>query len=271
MSRSPRAPDPDFLAQVDRHPAPVSCRATDYPAGHMIAPHAHAKSQLIYAVHGVMMVSAGEGRWIVPPTRGIWMPAGLPHAIRCIGEVHMRSIYVRPDAAPHLPTHSQAVGISPLLRELIQAATEVDPGYAANSRDGRVMRLLLDELHALPVLPLHLPQPADPRLHRICSRLLAAATRRHHARRLGPAPVRRCQDPAAPVRARDWHDLQQVAPAGAPAARPRAARHRRPRWSMSRWRSATTARAPSRPCSSASSDCRRANSFGEVGGRTHQG
>ena len=31
------------------------------------------------------------------------------------------------------------------------------------------MRLLLDELHALPVLPLYLPQPTDERLQRICS------------------------------------------------------------------------------------------------------
>ena len=34
------------------------------------------------------------------------------------------------------------------------------------------MGLILDELQALPVLPLHLPQPADPRLRRICSRLI---------------------------------------------------------------------------------------------------
>jgi AraC-like DNA-binding protein len=34
------------------------------------------------------------------------------------------------------------------------------------------MSLLLDELQALPVLPLHLPQPNDPRLRRICARLL---------------------------------------------------------------------------------------------------
>jgi len=188
MATGPASPNPEFLAQVDHNPAPVSCKATDYPAGHVIAPHAHAKSQLIYAVHGVMMVSAGEGRWIVPPTRGIWMPAGMPHAIRCIGEVRMRSIYVHPRAAPHLPAQSQAVGISPLLRELIRAASEVDPGYDADSRDGRLMRLLLDELHALPVLPLYLPKPADPRLQRICSRLLAAphdrATLGDWARRL---------------------------------------------------------------------------------------
>ncbi|MDM0072535.1 helix-turn-helix transcriptional regulator [Variovorax sp. J31P207] len=188
MPALPQSPNPEFLSQVDRNPAPVSCKAADYPAGHLIAPHAHAKSQLIYAVHGVMVVSAGEGRWIVPPTRGIWMPAGWLHAIRCIGEVRMRSIYVRPEAAPHLPDQSRAVGISALLRELIQAAVEVPPDYVPNSRDGRLMRLLLDELHALPVLPLHLPQPVDPRLKQICSHLLAAphdgATLGDWARRL---------------------------------------------------------------------------------------
>ncbi|VTU16395.1 AraC family transcriptional regulator [Variovorax sp. PBL-E5] len=165
-------PTPHFLAEFRRSGMPVTSRAIDYPAGHVIDSHAHAENQLIYAVHGVMMVAAEGGQWIVPPTRGIWMPAELTHRIRCIGVVHMRSIYVRPDAAPQLPRRSQAVGISPLLRELILAATEVEQPYADNSRAGRLMRLLLDELQALPVLPLHLPQPADPRLRRICARLL---------------------------------------------------------------------------------------------------
>lgn len=165
-------PSAQSLAEVDRSTSPVSCRATDYPAASVIDRHSHTKHQLIYAVHGVMQVSSEGGQWVVPPTRGIWMPAGVTHAIRCIGVVHMRSIYVRPDAAPQAPRTSQAVGISALLRELIQAAAHVPQPYAPNSRDGRVMRLLLDELRALPVLPLHLPRPADKRLQRICDRLL---------------------------------------------------------------------------------------------------
>ena len=164
-------PTPQVLAALDRDDQPVNCRATDYPAGAVISDHAHAKHQLIHAVHGVMLVAAEGGQWIVPPTRGIWMPAGVTHSIRCIGVVHMRSVYVRPDAAPNLAAASQAVGISPLLRELIQAAVQVRAPYAANSRDGRLMRLMLDELRALPVLPLHLPQPADARLRRICAHL----------------------------------------------------------------------------------------------------
>jgi len=164
-------PLPQILAEVDDEPAAVSCRATDYPAGWLVDAHSHAKHQLIHAVHGVMVVRADAGQWVVPPTRGIWMPAGAAHAIRCIGVVHMRSIYVRPGAVPQLPAASCAVAVSPLLRELIQAAAEVRQPYAPNSRDGRVMRLLLDELRTLPVLPLHLPLPSDARLLQICSHL----------------------------------------------------------------------------------------------------
>ena len=162
---------PQHLAAVDRSTLPVTCFATDYDAGAEIENHAHRKHQLVYAAHGVMVVRAEGGQWIVPPTRGIWMPAGVTHSIRCIGVVHMRSIYVRRDVVPRLAERSQAVGISPLLRELIQAATRVRPPYPANSRDGRLMRLLLDELRALPILPLHLPLPTDERLRQICERL----------------------------------------------------------------------------------------------------
>jgi len=164
---------PQVLADLDRDPMPIVTRATDYPAGHVVEPHVHARGQLIHAIHGVMMVAAEGGRWIVPPTRGLWMPAGVSHAIRCIGVVHMRSVYVRPDAAPHLPARPQAVGVSPLLRELVQAAVDVPSPYRPDSRDGRLMRLVLDELQALPELPLHLPQPTEPRLARICARILA--------------------------------------------------------------------------------------------------
>ncbi len=164
--------NPQILAAIDASPLPVLTRSTDYPEGHVIDWHVHARGQLVYAVHGVMMVAAQGGQWIVPPTRAIWMPAGVSHLIRCVGVVHMRSLYIRPDAAPQLPPLAQAVGVSGLLRELILAATEIERPYAADSRDGRLVRLLLDDLHTLPVLPLHLPQPADERLRRICARIV---------------------------------------------------------------------------------------------------
>ncbi|QEI09455.1 AraC family transcriptional regulator [Pigmentiphaga aceris] len=161
----------DMLAQVENTSSPVTCRATDYEYDRVMEPHSHTRHQLVYAVHGVMSVRTQTGYWVIPPSRGLWIPAGTTHAVRCIGEVHMRSLYVRQDAAPGLITMCCAVGISPLMRELIRAAAEVSHPYAPDSRDGRLMRLLLDELHALPVLPLHLPMPTDPRALRICKAL----------------------------------------------------------------------------------------------------
>lgn len=168
--RSPPAL-PDVLKEIEALSAPIAGRATDYPAGWFIEPHTHSKHQLIYAVRGVMVVQAEAGRWVVPPTRAIWMQAGMTHAIRCVGEVHMRSLMVATETEPTLMHGTQAVAISTLLRELIRAAMEVKHPYVPNSRDGRLMRLILDELRALPVLPLHLQMPGDARIVQISEAL----------------------------------------------------------------------------------------------------
>jgi AraC-like DNA-binding protein len=169
-ARRPKAL-PQILKEIAETSSPIFCRATDYPAGWHVQPHRHRQHQLIYAVRGVMVVQTEIGRWVVPPTRGIWMVAGMTHEIRCIEEVHMRSLLVAPDASTKLPDATRTVSISPLLRELIRAAVDVRQPYVTGTRDGRVMRLILDELRELPVLPLHLQMPADPRLLRICKRL----------------------------------------------------------------------------------------------------
>ncbi len=166
-----RLPD-KLLAEIDASPWLVSSSATDYPVNAVIEPHSHRnKHQLIYAISGVMVVTSAMNQWTVPPSRGIWMPSGQVHAIRCVGSVKMRSMFVRPDSLPDMPVECRAVAISPLLSELIRAAVGITQPYAEDSREARVMRLILDELRILPTLPLHLPQPADPRIQPICTTL----------------------------------------------------------------------------------------------------
>ena len=150
---------------------PVTCRVKDYPAGTRVSPHRHRRHQLVYAMSGLMVVRSEVGRWGVPSTRAIWMPAGMAHAVDCIADVHMRSLYIDPAFAPQLATEAFAVQVAPLLRELLHAATLIEGEHHDDSRDGRVVRLLLDELHRMDVLPLHLPTPTDPRLQRICQHI----------------------------------------------------------------------------------------------------
>lgn len=160
-----------FLREIDAATWTLVSSATDYPAGYFIAPHAHNKHQLIYAIAGVMVVYAARSQWTVPPSRGLWMPSGQSHSIRCVGAVQMRSVFVRPDQAPDMPGEPRAVNVSPLLSELIRASIGIAEPYAADSRAARVMGLILDELKGLPGLPLHLPQPADARIQAICAAL----------------------------------------------------------------------------------------------------
>lgn len=151
--------------RADRDRArPVTVESFDYRSGQVVDQHGHSVCQLIYAVQGVMAVATTTGRWIVPATRAVWVPAGIEHSIRMVGRVRMRTAYVHPTAAPGLPEHCGVVAVSPLLKELVLAAAAIRPPYVWDSREGRLMRVLLDEVTELPSLPLGLPYPQDPRL-----------------------------------------------------------------------------------------------------------
>lgn len=154
-------------------PRPVSALANSYPQGAVIPPHHHARAQLIFGVQGVMTVQAGEGMWVVPPSHALWMPAGMEHTIRMGGQVEMRTVYIDPGHMRRAPAGCQVLFVSPLLRELILRAMTIPPMYDERGMDGRIMQLILDEVALLRPQPLGLRMPNDPRLLRLCDRVLA--------------------------------------------------------------------------------------------------
>lgn len=152
---------------------PVVAVGNDYPHDHEIAPHHHGRAQLLFGATGVMTVQTEHGAWVVPPDQAVWIPPGVEHSVRMIGQVETRSVYVGRDFLDGLPTKCQVVGMSALMRALVLAAVDVPLEYEAVGRDGQVMALLLSELRTLPALPLSLPFPADVKLALHCRRFLA--------------------------------------------------------------------------------------------------
>lgn len=118
-----------------------------------------------------MMVSTDAGTWIVPPLRGVWVPAGTPHWIECRGAVQMRTVYVHAASASRLPRACRVVSVSPLLRELILYLAEGRRPHAVRGARARAAGVLLDQLRTLPVEPLYLPMPGDPRLRQLTDSL----------------------------------------------------------------------------------------------------
>ena len=156
---------------LDSDQLPFSGMSVDRSSGHKVATHCHPTAQLIYAVAGVIVVTVPDGQWVLPPTRALWIPAGICHEMQTVGEVHLRTLYIRPDLGPAQLDGCQVVHVSPLLRELIVAAVAIAPSTEPARRDQHLIDLLLDELVTAPSLPLRLPWPTDPEIAHVCRKL----------------------------------------------------------------------------------------------------
>jgi len=156
------------LAEYDATPRSVVVICNDFASGHVMPPHHHRRSQLVYGAAGMMMVGTEQGRWVVPAERAVWIPGGIRHDLRMMSAVTTVTVWVDPDPKLILPQARQVVEVSPLMRSLMMAAIDVDAEYDRYGRDGLVMSLLLHELNRLPTLPLCLTFPQHGRLAERC-------------------------------------------------------------------------------------------------------
>ncbi len=162
-----------FDPTVPEVPRPVIARATDRPDGDYVAPHVHRRGQLLTGATGVVLATTPDGAWMMPPERGLWIPAGTLHSVHCFGRVRTQSLYFEPGSLTGMPEHCQVLAVPPLMRALLAEAAELPKEYDPEGRDGAVMALIQQELPRLPALPLSLPLPRDPALAHRCRAFLA--------------------------------------------------------------------------------------------------
>ncbi|WP_420959940.1 AraC family transcriptional regulator [Brucella sp. IR073] len=160
------------LFMLENMQGPLIALPTRYPDGYFVPRHSHSRAQLLCASQGVVLVTTDAGRWMVPGDHAIWIPAGVEHSVEILGEVLMRSIYVAVDAVAGVPDHLHVVGLTDLMRSLIDDATSSDSIPEPGSRDALVIELILRDLHTLPEKPLGLPFPTDARLAALCRRFI---------------------------------------------------------------------------------------------------
>src|ERR1044071_5672203 len=100
--------------------------ANGYRKGHRIHTHMHREAQLVYAAAGTMQVTTPKGRWLVPPDRAVWIPAGLVHAIDMLADIEMRMMYfdlawLKREGHGKRLAKEFVVRVSPLLQQTILA------------------------------------------------------------------------------------------------------------------------------------------------------
>jgi AraC-like DNA-binding protein len=132
--------------------------------------HTHAAHQLAWASHGVLSVVTGTATWVLPPTRALWIPAGLPHTVSASGATTMRPLYVRPERFPINWDRPTPVLARPLLTEVIAYLGDesLDP-----NRRSRAEALLVDLLEPAAVTTIELRMPVDKRAGAVAAGLVA--------------------------------------------------------------------------------------------------
>jgi AraC-like DNA-binding protein len=167
ISITPDLEDPDEV------PRSVVGLTIELASIHETEPHRHRKAQLLYVISGVITVEASGGMWTVPPHCAIWIPSGVAHVARTSGRILIGSLYIEPTLARPLRGECGILFVQPLLRELLLRFISGPSLYPeGDTREERLVSVLLDELQAAPLEPLHLPMPADRRLRRLVETLI---------------------------------------------------------------------------------------------------
>jgi AraC-like DNA-binding protein/quercetin dioxygenase-like cupin family protein len=159
----------------------VTMVAKGYRKGRRLDTHMHREAQLVYAARGTMQVTTPKGRWLVPPDRAVWVPAGLPHAIDVLADIDMRTLYFdiswlqRERCGAHL-TSEFVVRVSPLLHQAILALFEKS---AAPERTALLIKLAMLELHQAEDSATFIPLPQESRCRRAADIVLRRPAAAH--------------------------------------------------------------------------------------------
>jgi AraC-like DNA-binding protein len=140
---------------------------------HHRALHKHDDAQLLLVLNGLVTCEVASGLWMVPPQCALWIPVGMVHSARGVGNVQLQCVYFDPKLTQRLPTVCCTLRVSPLLRELLIEISHLKFGYDADGPDARMIGVMLERLADAPAEQSYLPIPSDPRLRKIANHLIA--------------------------------------------------------------------------------------------------
>jgi AraC-like DNA-binding protein len=145
--------------------------AFDPPGGGHFDRHVHPTHQLAWTPDGVLRMGTDVGVWLLPPSRALWLPAGVPHTAGWSGSAHMCSVYFVPSSCPVGWTAPTVVGVTGLLRELMEYLARAELSEQARTRAEAVV---FDALAEVPSTTLAVLVPTDDRARQVALGLRAA-------------------------------------------------------------------------------------------------
>ena len=173
---------------------PVRAKVRWLPADTQVVPHRHPWAQVAISSTGTIRLTVAQGTYIVPPSRALWVPPGVEHAVTMVESADLRTLYFyQPHGrcGPMVPKAEEAawrqcrvLNASELLRAVSrELSTQADDDQAAalssvdRARERHLSALLLDELRRASAVQLGVNLPQDKRLRSLCEAVLADPVR----------------------------------------------------------------------------------------------
>ncbi|HRM50017.1 MAG: helix-turn-helix transcriptional regulator [Alicycliphilus sp.] len=172
---------------------PVRAKHRELTADTHVRPHSHPWAQVAISTTGVIRLTVPHGAYIVPPSRALWIPPGVEHAVTMVEDADLRTLYFHQPPGRCGPAVARAqeepwrqcrvLEVSDLLRALVrEMPAEPDDGAPlapeALHRERHLSALILDELRRASSVRLGVELPRDKRLRHLCETVLADPT--HH-------------------------------------------------------------------------------------------
>lgn len=177
--------DPSRFEPTADHP--VRAKSRFLRADSQVEPHSHPWAQVVFSASGVVRTTVGDGTFIVPPSRALWIPPDALHRVSVVEDAELRTLYIHQAAGRCGPVLQGAgeprwrdcrvLEVSNLLRELVLSLS-TSPGIHVQSvREVSLATLVLDELSRARAVPLGVDLPRDKRLRSLCEAVLDEPTR----------------------------------------------------------------------------------------------
>lgn len=149
----------------------------------------------VWASRGVLSVTVNSAIWTVPPRQALWIPPHVTHSVRMAGRGALRQIYLAAPFCHRLGASPRVIHVTPLLRELLRRVSAVGTLDRRIRPERRLLDVLLDELvvamddgrSELPLRPVELPMPRDPRARLAADSVCHAPDASHNAAQLARA------------------------------------------------------------------------------------
>ena len=181
---------PHLYVPTAERPVRAKCRWLE--ADTQVKPHRHPWGQLAISTTGTIRLTVAQGTYIVPPSRALWVPPGMEHAVTMVESADLRTLYFfqthgrcGPDVGPEEETawrQCRVLNASDLLRAVVRELPTV-PDDSLNlsdqdkAREHHLSELLLDELRRASAVQLGVNLPQDKRLRLLCEAVLEDPTR----------------------------------------------------------------------------------------------